>query len=175
MPTHCLIAPKALPRCRESDVGWTPEKTTRREVLMMSQSWHASSNGFLGALLPGFLDGPTREHPALGDRHLTAAPAEERDEPRQHRDGAVAPADEVVQVQAQPGQPGQKAAEFQLADLAHRGKPRDRRHAALVEVLERLAIRRGPVIFGRLELVLDLLGGVDGALNRALGHAWHIR
>jgi hypothetical protein len=42
-----LIAPNALPRCRESDVGCTPEKTTRRgdpvEAVMMGQSFHRRS------------------------------------------------------------------------------------------------------------------------------------
>src|ERR1700742_1199560 len=103
MPTHCLIAPSALPRCSESDVGWTPEKTTG--VLMMGQSWHASANGFLGVLLPDFFDCPACEHPALGDRHLRAASAQERDEPGVHGDQAVAAADQVVQVQPQPRQP----------------------------------------------------------------------
>src|SRR6185369_6821910 len=118
MPTHCLIAPSALPRCRESDVGWTPEKTTGREVLMMGQVSHASTNGFLGALLPGLLQRPAGEHPPLGDRHLAAPSAEEGDEPRDHRHQPVAPAHQVVEVQAEPRQPGEEPAEFELADLA---------------------------------------------------------
>src|SRR5690349_20945770 len=122
MPTHCLIAPNALPRCRESDVGWTPEKTTGREVLMMGQVSHGSTNGFLGALLPRLFQCPAREHPSLGDRHLAAPSAEERDEPRDHGHQPVAPTHQVVEVQAKPRQPREEAAELQLADLAHRGK-----------------------------------------------------
>src|SRR5215210_5505595 len=108
MPTHWLIAPNALPRCSESEVGCTPEKTTGRVSLMVGQSWHASSNGFLGALLLGLLQRPAREHPALRDRHLAAASAEERHEPRDDRDETVASPDEVVQVQTQPRQPGEE-------------------------------------------------------------------
>src|SRR5690349_12562304 len=126
MPTHCLIAPKALPRCRESEVGWTPEKKTGREVLMMAQVSHASTNGFFGALLPRLFQRPSREHPPLGDRHLTAAPAEERDEPRDDGDQPVTTAHQVVEVQAEPRQPREEPAELQLADLAHRGEPRHR-------------------------------------------------
>src|SRR6188472_2642722 len=125
------MAPRALPRCRESDVGWTPEKT-RRAVLMMGQSWHASPNGFLGALIPGLLQRPARENPPFGDRQLAAASAQEGDEPRVHGDNTISAPDEVIEVQTQPSEPGEEPAELDLADLADRAEPRDRRHAAFV-------------------------------------------
>src|SRR6185312_8559133 len=80
--------------------------------------------------------------------------------------------DEIVEVQTQPREPGKESAELQLADLAHRAEPGNRRHAAFVEVLERRSRRW---VFA-LEAGLDLLRCVDGALDRALrltGHARH--
>src|ERR1700712_2045008 len=50
-PTQCLIAPRALPRCRESDVGCTPENTTG-VVLMMGCSFHAPSRQIPGPTAP---------------------------------------------------------------------------------------------------------------------------
>src|ERR1700758_550601 len=40
--TQWVTAPSALPRCSESEVGWTPEKT-RFGLVMIDQSFHAAA------------------------------------------------------------------------------------------------------------------------------------
>src|ERR1700737_5633535 len=135
----------------------------------MSQSLRAAANGFWAFLLLDLVHRPACESPPRGDRQLPAPSAEERDEPRDDGDEAVASADEVVEGQTEPRQPGEESTELDLADLAHRVEARHRRHAAFVEVLERLSRRR---VFA-LEATLDLLGGVNGALDRTLSLAGH--
>ena len=70
----------------------------------------------------------------------------------------------------QPGQPCQIATELQLADLSDGAVAGDRRHAALVAVLERGAV--GGIV-AALDGVLDQLGRIFRALDRALRHAGH--
>lgn len=72
---------------------------------------------------------------------------------------AVPIADQVDQVQHQPRQPGEVPGKLQLADLRDGAVAGDRRHAALVEVMERLAI--GWVVIA-LDHVFDHRGGVSG-------------
>src|SRR3954470_17497284 len=131
-----------------------------------------SPDGLWGVLLFGLIQRPAREHPALGDRHLPAPSAQERHEPRDDCDEAVAATHQVVQVQTEPRQPGEESAELDLAYLAHRAEPRHGRHAPFVEVLERLSHRW---VIVALESTLDLLGGVHGALDRTLRLAGHAR
>lgn len=70
-------------------------------------------------------------------------------------------------MQHQPRQPGEVPGKLQLADLRDGAVAGDRRHAALVEVMERLAI--GWVVIA-LDHVFDHRGGVSGPLDRALSH-----
>ena len=83
------------------------------------------------------LDRLAREDLLLGDGPLGPAAAEERDGPVQQRCYPGLEPDEVEEVDHQPEHPREEPAEPQPADAGHRREPRDRRHRALVEVVER--------------------------------------
>ena len=83
----------------------------------------------------------------------------------QQRRDAVLEAGEVQQVDGQPQQPGDEPGEPQLPDHGNGTEATDRRHRALVEVVERLLRGLAGQASG------DLLGGVLGALDRDLRDA----
>src|SRR4029079_7709127 len=93
--------------------------------------------------------------PATPAYHEAHAPVKQRGQP-------VLEPDEVDEVDGQPHQPGGEPAEPEPADAGNRAEARDRRYAALVVVLEGLAIR-GPGQSG-----LDLTGHMTAALDRDL-------
>src|SRR5665811_10974 len=72
-----------------------------------------------------------------GDGTFGTSAADEADRPVQQRSDALLEADQVEQVDDQPDQPGDEAGSSEPADASHRGKPRDRRHTPLVDILER--------------------------------------
>ena len=72
----------------------------------------------------------------LGGHPLGTAPAEEADRPVQDGGDPALEAHDVEEVDDQPHQPGDEAVELELAEVDDRGEPRDRRHRALVVVLE---------------------------------------
>lgn len=92
-----------------------------------------------------------------------------RPRPRQQSGDLGLEPDQVRQVQHQPNQPGDKAAELNGTDLGHRRKPRNRGHRSLVEVLEWLTLRR----VGAGQFGLDRAGDVFRPLDGALRHTRH--
>src|SRR3954470_10827998 len=106
-----------------------------------------------------------REDLLRGHRPLGAAAADEAHRPVQQRRDPVLEADEVDDVDEEPGQPGDEAGQLEPADLRDRGEPRDRRHVALVEVVERLFCDLA------VEPSDDPVRGVLAALHRDLRDA----
>ena len=100
----------------------------------------------------------------FGDRQLSAIAAEECHRPRQQSGELGLEPDEVDQVQEEPREPSNEAAELHLPDLGDRAEPRHGRHRALVEVLERFTFGR----VGAFELGLDRVGGILAALDGPL-------
>ena len=138
--------------------------------------WGTLPIGILVSALLGGVSGSSmsryyvdvRRRPAGGQD--AARPVERQVVPRpvdQHV-GAVAEADQVHDVQAEPGQPADEPAEALDAEpptreLGDGVVAADRRHRSLVVVGERLA---RPA----LQTSHDLAGGVAAALDRRLGH-----
>src|SRR5665647_404651 len=82
------------------------------------------------------VEGAARHYLLTGDGTFRAPAADEADRPVKQRGDALLEADQVEQVDYQPEQPGDEPGETEPADAGYGGKPRDRRHAPLVDILE---------------------------------------
>src|ERR1019366_5628484 len=83
------------------------------------------------------VEGATCHYLLAGDGTFGTPATDEADRPVQQRGDPLFEADQVEQVDDQPDQPGNESGETEPADAGHSGKPRDRRHTPLVDILER--------------------------------------
>src|SRR5207244_4538428 len=71
------------------------------------------------------------------DQPRAAAMRREADEPADEHEDAVLEADEVEEMDEEPGDPGEEAAELQAPQVSDRGRASDRGEVAFVVVAER--------------------------------------
>src|SRR4051794_3052473 len=101
---------------------------------------------------------PPRLRLVAGDQARPAAAGDEAEAPADEHEEPVLEPDEVPEVDHQPGDPGDEAAELDALDVGHGGGAADRGQVALVDVAEGLRRRAA-------QAPADGLGGIAPLLH----------
>ena len=84
------------------------------------------------------------------DQTSATAEREERPSPAEHHEKPIAKACQKENVDDQPNQPRKETGQLQLTNFSNRSAPTDRRHLALVDVLEFCPGRLSDIIENRI-------------------------